>query len=161
MNTPETFGIKSGRGKVKNATTAKLAPEKKTLKRPTKTAQAAKAVTAATPKRAVKPAVPMHQIAMNGYAGVSGVANERLSRTAINYDKFGTLKDAAMTDRDQKALQALRDEFGKNVFTRANLDAGIIRRLGERGRLEHVGGSPVDPLAKFRLTKLGLGQASA
>lgn len=105
----------------------------------------------AAPK-AAKPTVKQYTFA-SGHTGPSDGVNENVSRVAIDFARFGTLKDAPMTDRDRKNLDAFRNEFGNKQFERGNLDTGIIKRLGERGMLVHVKGSPVDPKATFKLSK--------
>lgn len=129
-------------------------------KRRIKTAKAAtKAPANAAPKapeakkapRATKPTVPMHDVHSN-WSGASDVSNTRVSTTPIDYSKFGTLPNAKLTPRDREAIAALDSEFGKRQFERANIDAGIIRRLGERGYVEHVSGASNEPTAMFKLT---------
>lgn len=109
------------------------------------------AVKPAAPK-AAKPTVAQYNFE-TGHTGPSSGINQNVSRVAIDFARFGTLKDAPMSDRDRKNLDAIRNEFGSKQFERGNLDTGIIRRLGERGKLVHVKGSPVDPKATFKLTK--------
>jgi hypothetical protein len=70
----------------------------------------------------------------------------------IDSSRFGSLMDAPLTERDQKNLSALRSQFGGKAFQRANIDAGILRRLGERGYVEHVSGTGNEATATFRLT---------
>lgn len=101
--------------------------------------------------KVVKPSIPTYGFA-SAWDGASDATNTRVSRTKIDHTRFGTLKDAPMTDRDIKALDALRGQFGNKAFPRANVDAGILRRLGERGYVQHVQGSEVDPMATFKLT---------
>lgn len=133
-------------------TTKKLAAKKTVAKTAPKTAtKPAKAAAKIVKAKPAKPSVPLHSIKSN-WSGVSDVANLRTTRTPIAVEKFGKLIGAAMTDRDRKALQALRNQFKQGEFTRANIDAGILRRLGERGFLTHVSGSNVAADAKFKLT---------
>jgi len=120
------------------------------LKAPTKAA-APKAAAAPKVEKVAKPSVMSHKFGTD-YSGASGPLNARPSKTAIDFGKFGSLLDAALTDRDRKSLASIRREFQKKTFVRANVDAGILRRLGERGLLEHVGGSNVAPDATFKLT---------
>lgn len=110
----------------------------------------------AAPK-AEKPTVAMHQFA-TAYDGPSTGLNTRVSRTPVQIERFGSLLDAPMTDRDQKNLEAIRKEFGSSNFERRNIDTGILKRLGERGCLVHVAGTAVDPKATFKLTAKGLGR---
>lgn len=122
----------------------------KTLKSSIKAAPAKQAAAPKTEKVA-KPSQISHAFG-SSYNGASGVLNARPSKTALDFGKFGTLLEAQMTDRDRKSLAAIRDEFAKKQFARANVDAGILRRLGERGYLEHVAGSNVAADATFKLT---------
>ena len=137
-----------------NTQTATAPKAKKTLAKPAIKAapmtkkNEAKAIVKARPQ---KPSIPLHAL-KSGYDGPSDVTNTRPTKTPINYKVFGTRPDDKMTHRDIEALAALRDGFNKAEFTRANLDAGILRRLGTRGFISHVSGSDVDPGAKFRLT---------
>jgi len=125
-----------------------------------KTMEQTKAPAAAKPSAPAKPSVPHHTI-NSGYTGVSDVTNTRASRTEVDYSKFGTMADAKLTDRDRKAITALQGEFGQRQFARANVDAGILRRLGERGYIAHVKGAPTDPLAVVKLTGKKLPEAKA
>jgi hypothetical protein len=86
------------------------------------------------------------------------VLTTRPSRQMIDFSAFGSLKDAALTDRDQKAIDSLRKNFGERTFERGNLDTGILKRLGQRGVIEHVAGRGNDPKATFKLTPKGLGK---
>ena len=131
---------------------------KKTVEQKQATPKTAPA--AAKPSTPAKPSVPHHNI-VSGYTGVSDVTNTRASRTEVDYSKFGTMGDAKLTDRDRKAIEALRGEFGNRQFERANVDAGILRRLGERGFIAHVKGAPTDPLAVVKLTGKKLPEAKA
>jgi hypothetical protein len=63
-----------------------------------------------------------------------------------------------VTARDQDAMVALRAQFKGGSFERRNVDAGILRRLMERGLAEHKSGNPNAPDGMFALTKAGLGQ---
>jgi hypothetical protein len=126
---------------------AKAAPVKPAVKAKPAKASAKPAVKA----RPAKPSVPLHNIATT-WTGASSVVNARPTKTPIDYSRFGTMTDMAMSDRDIKSLSDLRKTFEKRAFQRANIDAGILRRLGERGYIEHVNGSAVDPLATFKLT---------
>lgn len=134
-------------------TTTKTAPKK--LKAPASkvAAKAGKPATVAAPKaeKVAKPTVPVHSFE-SGYTGASGPLNARPSKTPIDFGKFGSLADKALTDRDRESIAAIRAEFQGKQFSRSNVDAGILRRLGERGYLAHVAGSDVSPLATFKLT---------
>lgn len=110
----------------------------------------APAAKAAAPK-AARPSVPMHSF-QSGWTGASDGVNTRVSRTKIDSTRFGSLADAPLTERDQQNLAALRSQFGGKQFVRANIDAGILRRLGERGYVEHVSGGMNEATATFRLT---------
>lgn len=139
----------------KTATRVRKAPAPK-IEAPVKVVKAAKdtrakAVKPAPAPKAVKPSIQMHNFA-SAWEQPSDVTNERVSRTKIDATRFGTLPNAAMTDRDRKALDALRGQFGGKAFSRSNIDAGILRRLGERGFVAHVSGSEVDANATFKLT---------
>ncbi len=112
---------------------------------------AAPATKTPAPKTAAKPSVPMHSIKTD-WSGPSKGVNSRVSRTPIDPAVFGTLPDAAMTERDRKNLIALKAAFGGKQFQRQNLDAGILRRLGERGFIEHVSGGSNEATAIFKLT---------
>lgn len=107
--------------------------------------------TEADPKVA-RPSVAMHNLPTAWSGGTSGVGNSRVSRTPLPLDRFGTLTDAPLTERDRENLGVLRQQFGGGKFQRANIDAGILRRLGERGFLEHVSGAANEATAVFRLT---------
>lgn len=135
-------------------------PAKAKAKPTLKPAKAAAPAVKTKPQKAAKPAVVAHKFGTDWH-GASDAVNSRTSRTPIDFSKFGSLPQAALTDRDQKAIEALRKQFGPRSFERGNLDAGIIRRLGERGVIQHVSGSDVDPKAQFKLTRKGLGQAAA
>lgn len=127
------------------------------VRKPKTIAKPAEGNVSAAPKATVKaekvakPSVVAHTFS-SSYAGPSGPLNARPSKTPINFGKFGTLLEAALTDRDRKSLAAIRDEFNKGKFARSNVDAGVLRRLGERGLIEHVAGSDVAPDATFKLT---------
>jgi hypothetical protein len=122
--------------------------------KPAPTAKAKATPKPETPKAntVAKPSIPMHDL-HSDWSGPSDVANSRVSRTPIDPSKFGTLLNAKLTERDQKALATLREQFGFKGFQRANVDAGILRRLGERGFIEHVSGSDNSADAVFKLTK--------
>lgn len=133
------------------------AKAKRVLKAPsTKTVtKSAKPTTKAAPKakveRVAKPTVAVHNFDC-AWTQPSGPLNARPSKTPIDFGKFGTHADAALTDRDRKSLAAIRTAFKQGQFARANVDAGILRRLGERGLLAHVSGSDVAADAMFQLT---------
>ena len=80
---------------------------------------------------------------------VSPIQVRNTSKTAIRVDRFNTMLDGLLTDRDVAGLRAIKAKHGGRQFERGDWDAGIIRRLGERGKLEAVGD-------KFRLTRNGL-----
>lgn len=102
-------------------------------------------------KSAIDQGVTRHEIA-GSYNGSSAVFNARKSRTAILLEQFNTTPDAPMTNRLTAALNDLANTYNKSSFERGNLDAGVIRRLGARGYLQHVEGANTDPKAKFKLT---------
>jgi hypothetical protein len=85
--------------------------------------------------------------------GKSPVVVSRKSTTRIQIEKFGTLADANLTVRDELLLKNLKRTYGNKVFGRANCDAGLIRRLGERNYLEYVEGNPSSANVTFKLTK--------
>lgn len=117
-------------------------------------AKSAPKVAKAPVEKVAKPAnvaAPRHDL-KTSWTGPSTVMNSRASRTPIDYRKFGTLDTAPLTDRDRKSLADLRAEFKQGTFARANIDTGILRRLGERGLLAHVSGSDVAADAQFKLT---------
>lgn len=107
--------------------------------------------TMALPERArpVRPATKPQTFA-------SPVTNKNKSRTALKTGNFGKLTNAVMTDRDVAGLRMMKDRFGARPFNRAGLDAGIIRRLGERGKIEFVDGDIATENARFKLTRAGL-----
>jgi hypothetical protein len=126
-----------------------------TKTRAAKAAASAKVRPAPTPKASAKtvakPTVQMHDFT-SGWTGESDGVNRRVSRTPIDASRFGSLMDAPLTERDQKNLAALRSQFAGRQFERGNLDAGILRRLGERGYIQHVSGGNNDANAVFKLT---------
>lgn len=134
------------------------------VKKPTTGHPAIKAVTStnhkttaikAEPKvkvvKAAKPTLVKHDFASN-WTGASDGVNLRVSRTAIPVDRFNTRPNDPLTERDRANLTKFRDEFGGKAFERGNLDAGILKRLGERGYLKHVSGAANEATAKFALT---------
>lgn len=120
----------------------------------TKTKRAAKIkpIPAATPKaaapKAAKPTVAKYDLAI---PHTSNVINGEPSKRPLDFSTFGTMRDAKLTQRDLDSIEALRSEFGRNRFERGNLDVGVLRRLGERGKLIYVSGGAMDPNAKFKL----------
>jgi hypothetical protein len=128
--------------------------KKLTLKKQEVVKTVATKVTAKQPK-AIAQGVVRHAI-IDTYDGTSPVTIQRKSSTRINFSMFGSKMNAVMTARDDAAVTGLRKQYGKSVFERGNLDAGIIRRLGERGYLEHVEGHEQSPTTKFRLTTKAL-----
>ena len=106
--------------------------------------------TTPVPPKAAKPKAVKYDF-QPGWTGDSSGVNLRVSRTPIPVDRFGT-SQGPLTDRDRANLAELRQQFGGKAFERANLDAGILRRLGERGYLSHVSGEPSEESAKFKLT---------
>jgi hypothetical protein len=106
---------------------------------------------AAATKTVAKPTVQMHTFSTE-WSGASDAVNQNVSRTPIDSSRFGTLLDAKMTERDIKNLAAMRAQFGHRQFERGNLDAGILRRLGERGYVTQVSGGHNDANAVFKLT---------
>lgn len=90
------------------------------------------------------------------YTGTSSPFTSRKSRTPIPVEKFNTLPDAHLTERANAALKDIKKAYGSKTFERGNLDAGILRRLGERGYLEYVSGDPASLQCLFKLSKKGL-----
>ena len=117
------------------------APKK--VRKPRKSAAPkAKVPAKAKGKKVAKPAPELYAF-RSGWTGPSDGANTNLSRTKIDPGCYNRYPQGNTTERDDKNLRALRDQFGVGkTFERRNLDAGIIRRLMERGYLQHKGGSP-------------------
>lgn len=112
-------------------------------------------VASAKPKKEKKESVagvPQHELPTS-YMGASKAVNLRKSRTLLPLESFGSKIDAILTDRDNDAIKALKTKYGRSEFQRGNLDAGIIRRLGERGIIEHVSGDAMSPQTTFKLTE--------
>ena len=107
----------------------------------TKATKAKAEVVAVKGKRAIDQGVVKHDIA-GSYKGTSPTFVSRKSRTRIQIEAFGTLPDAHMTDRANAFLKDVKNKYGKSEFVRGNMDAGSIRRIGERGYLVHVSGDP-------------------
>lgn len=116
----------------------------------------AKEAPAAT-KTVATPSVELYGF-RSGWTGPSDVTNKNLSRTAVDPSRFNAYPDGNVTERDQKAMEALRSQFGGKSFERRNCDAGILRRLMERGLAEHVSGDPKARDSQFRLTSAGQGK---
>jgi len=115
-----------------------------------KTTPIAKAEPKAKVVKAAKPTLVKHDFA-TGWSGDSAGVNLRVSRTPIDVSRFGS-SNGPLTERDRANLTSFREQFGNKPFERSNLDAGIIRRLGERGYLAHVSGGSNEATAKFKLT---------
>jgi hypothetical protein len=107
----------------------------------TKTAPKAKAQTKTAAKAVAQPTVELYGF-RSGWTGPSDGANKNLSRTKIDPSRFNAYPQGNMTERDDKNLKALRSAFGTKPFERRNVDAGILRRLMERGYVKHVSGNP-------------------
>lgn len=130
---------------------------------PAAKAPAAKAVTVAksdiakivVPAREprVKVERTVHDI-VSPYTGPSTGLNARKSRTALDLSMFGTKPDYVLTERTEKVGRALRAKYAGRPFERANIDAGILKYLGIKGYVEHVGGD--GEAAQFRFTADGL-----
>jgi hypothetical protein len=116
---------------------------------------------AATPKKAVAtPAIELYAF-RSAWTGPSDVRNKRLSRTKLDASCFNAFPSATVTQRDQDAMVALRKQFGGKAFERRNCDAGILRRLMERGLAKAVDANNVNsPTSKFALTTAGQGKPS-
>ena len=146
MNTQATQFAKAARATKASSKVSKAA---------TAPVQVAATVASAKPNiklvKPAKPVIPAYNT-QTSYAGESTLVNMRPSKTPIDFSRFGKSADAPMTDRDLKSLEGIRRDFGNKTFMRANYDAGVIRRLGERGYVAHVSGSEVAPDATFRLT---------
>jgi hypothetical protein len=121
----------------------------KTKARASKAAATAK--TTAAPKAVATPAVELYGF-RSGWTGPSDGANKNLSRTKIDPARFNMYPQGNMTERDDKNLKALKATFGQKPFERRNVDAGIIRRLMERGYVRHVSGSPDAKDGMFAVT---------
>jgi hypothetical protein len=115
--------------------------------------------TAAAPKKAAapKPSVETYGF-RSGWSGPSDLVNARISRTKLDPSVFNRNPKANVTQRDTDAMIALRSQFGDKPFERRNCDAGILRRLMERGLAQHVGGDCNAAVGTFRLTKAGMGK---
>lgn len=136
---------------------------KKVLKRVARTVSVAKparkAVIKPKPvlKAKVKPATTVSR-AVHGvesaYQGQSPVTNTRKSYTPVSTNNFGKFLDAPMSDRDVAGLKMLVKLAGPSrIFQRKDVDAGLLRRLGERGKLAHVKGTPLNELGQFKVLK--------
>lgn len=95
------------------------------------------------------------------WTGPSDAVNKNLSRTKIDPTTFNKYPKGAVTERDQAAIVALRHQFGYKEWARKNMDAGIVRRLMERGLVRHASGDPSSLEGKFALTKAGMGAITA
>lgn len=112
-------------------------------------------------EKPVKPSIPIYNFDTGYVDGPSDTLNTRVSRTPVDLGRFGAFPNATMTARDQASVEALRKQFGTKNFERRNLDAGVLRRLGERGCIEHVSGDEVSANTSFKLTRKGLGLPEA
>lgn len=127
------------------------APRKRVIKKAAATpAPKATAPVKAAPK-AAKPTTVKHDFA-SAWTGESDGVNRRISRTQIDASRFGSRANDPLTERDRKNLETFRSQFGNKAFQRSNLDAGILRRLGERGYIAHVSGAGNEATATYKLT---------
>jgi hypothetical protein len=104
----------------------------KTTTKAKATATPATEAPAASTKKVAAPTIEKYAFS-SGWTGPSDGANKNLTRTAVDTSRFGQFPLANMTERDDKNLRALKATFGNKEFDVRNLDAGIIKRLGERG----------------------------
>ena len=107
-------------------------------------------------KPAAKPSVELYGF-RSDWTGPSDLVNKNVSRTAIDAGKFNAYPKGNVTQRDQDAIVELREQFGAKPFARVNCDAGILRRLMERGLAKNVDAECNAPTSRFALTKAGLG----
>lgn len=108
-----------------------------------------------TPKKVVSTTVSraVHGVE-SAYQGQSPVTNTRKSYTPVTTNNFGRFLDAPMSERDVAGLKMLVKLAGPGkIFQRKDVDAGLLRRLGERGRIQHVKGTPLNELGQFRVVK--------
>lgn len=118
-----------------------------------KTAPAPKAA-----KAAAKPSIEVYGF-RSDWSGPSDLVNKNISRTKIDASRFGMYPKGNVTQRDTDAMVELREQFGAKAFERRNCDAGILRRLMERGLAKPMDLLNVDaPTAMFSLTKAGQGK---
>ena len=123
-----------------------------------KKAAAPKAVKVQTAKKAAKPAIEVYGF-RSAWTGPSDLVNRNISRTQIVAGCFNSYPKGNVTQRDQDAMVALRAQFGAKAFERKNCDAGILRRLMERGLAKPVSDTDTNAVtSKFTLTKSGLGK---
>jgi hypothetical protein len=137
------------------AAPAPKAPRKPRAKKevaPAKAEKPAKTPKVATPK-------PELYGFRSGWTGPSDVTNKNISRTPVDGGRFNSVPNGTVTQRDQDAMVALRKQFGGKSFERKNCDAGILRRLIERGLARHMGGDGVSLTSTYSLTLAGQGKA--
>jgi hypothetical protein len=79
------------------------------------------------------------------YQGPSTGLNKRKSLAAIPHDEFGTKPDYVLTERTNLVAKAIKDKYGKAVFPRMNLDAGILKFLVWKGAVRPVTGEGKSP----------------
>lgn len=117
----------------------------------------AKAAPAAKPEatEAKKPMRVLHEI-KTSYSGVSGALRKNKSRTAISHAAFGGLIGATLTERDNAFMRDIKAAFSDKPFQRGNLDAGNLRRAGERGLIVSVSGNGQSEHDTYKLSKLAL-----
>ncbi len=84
------------------------------------------------------------------------IRNNGASKAAVKVEKFNTLVGYSLTDRDLTGLRAIKTDYNDGVFHRGNIDVGVLRRLGERGLVQYVGGDTASIDARFRLSPTGL-----
>ena len=138
--------------KLRTANTAKLLNDVAGKPAAAKVKPVAKITAEVAPMRTKGQGIFQHGLKAS-YSGTSGIEVGHRSKTAINISLFGKKPDAIMTERDNAALRAIKAKYAKNDFVRGDLDAGILRRLGERGYVAYVSGDAASPQAKFKLTQ--------
>lgn len=129
---------------------------KRNLKLKTASKEKVESKTVAAPKqKAITQGVVKHDI-QSSYSGMSPLYNSRKSNTRVQVETFNTLLDAPMTERVNALLKDLVRTYGNKTFERGNIGAGALKRLGQRGYIEHVEGDPISATCKFKLTKKAL-----
>jgi hypothetical protein len=138
----------------KTAPVAKKAPEP-AKPEAVKTKPAPVIAIPATRERAPKAPRADHGI-VSAYVGPSLGLNKRKSTTALDLSQFGADPNYILTSRTEQVGKALKAKYGNAPFERANADAGILKYLGRKGYIEHVGGDPGSETCKFRFTAAGM-----
>lgn len=123
-----------------------------TVTQPKSPVVARKGDVASTKKVANLPAIGN----FSSYAGISKPVNSSRSKTEIDISGFGKYPNGNFTDRDYAFAVDLKATFGGKAFQRGALDAGSIKRLGERGYLSYVSGELSTSFCVFKLTNKAL-----